>query len=276
MTGKLKRRELLMGIGALGAGGLTMSAGAFSMLSAPWLPGEESEHWRHLVRMQKSTQPGDIPWWYTGRIYGQVGEQAPEHLFNYEGTEIYWVEAMPNGAFAVSSRTLSFFRDKETGEMLREYLNPFTGKTNKVTPNQLGGKRSQIFSADGWQYQPESKDLSEALPWQIEWQRSSDLIWLTTSRAVKGAYQPLMECMTVFCPADAFMDSSVHNLPTHFTSTYLAAWQRWMEMGDRPGHLVWHSSGKKLASVDEIPDEYRQRAENEYGGLLTARPDSWD
>ena len=49
-----------------------------------------------------------------------------------------------------------------------------------------------------------------------------------------------------------------------------------MDMGDRPGHLVWHSSGRKLASVDEIPDEYRRRADAEFDGLLTAAPDSWD
>jgi hypothetical protein len=276
MTANLKRREVLMGVGALGMGALATSRSGLVFSSADWMPGDKSNHWRHMVRMQMSTAPEDVAWWYTGRIYAQVGEQAPKHLFNLEGTEIYWVEKLPSGDFALSSRTLTFFRDKDTGEMLRDYLNPFTGKTNKVSPNQLGGNRGQIFSGDGWSINFESGESPAANPWQLEWHRSSDLVWMTSSRFSKGLAQPLMECMTVFCPADALLNSSIQKLPTHFTSTYLSAWQRWLDMGDHPGHLVWHSSGKKLASVDEIPDEYRQRAENEVGGVLTARPDSWD
>ena len=41
-------------------------------------------------------------------------------------------------------------------------------------------------------------------------------------------------------------------------------WLAWMEMGDRPGHLLWHAAGAKLPGLDALPDEYRQRAEQEY------------
>jgi hypothetical protein len=34
-----------------------------------------------------------------------------------------------------------------------------------------------------------------------------------------------------------------------------------MQMGDAPGHLVWHASGRKMASWAELPSDYRQRAE---------------
>jgi hypothetical protein len=37
-----------------------------------------------------------------------------------------------------------------------------------------------------------------------------------------------------------------------------------MEMGDRPGHLLWHAAGAKLPGLDALPDEYRKRAEKEY------------
>ena len=45
-----------------------------------------------------------------------------------------------------------------------------------------------------------------------------------------------------------------------------------LDMGDRPGHLVWHAGGAKLRSIDELPAEYRRRAEKEYPALLSADP----
>ena len=42
-----------------------------------------------------------------------------------------------------------------------------------------------------------------------------------------------------------------------------------MEMGDRPGHLLWHAAGAKLNSIDELPEAYRKRAEAEYPERLT-------
>ncbi|MDH3639732.1 MAG: DUF1838 domain-containing protein [Gammaproteobacteria bacterium] len=273
---KLTRRTVLTGISALGLGAIAQARDTTAVSGARWLPGNADEHWRHLVRMQMSTRSEDVPWWYTGRIYAQVGDQAPQHLYNLEGTEIYWTRELPDGSFAISGRTLTFFRDKESGEMIREFVNPFTGKTNAVAANRLGGKDGSVYSASGWRFTSEYMGENEPRPWQFEWHRAGNLAWFTSSRFSRALPQPWLESMTVFCPVDSLLDPEINNLPTHFTSTYLSPWSSWLEMGDRPGHLVWHSSGKKLESIDEIPDEYRRRVDAEHGGVLTARPESWD
>lgn len=223
-----------------------------------------------------SVRPEDVLWWYTGRIYGQVGNEAPKHLFNLEGTEVYWSTPLADGSFLVSSRTLTFFRDRETGEMLREYRNPYTTNMNTVRPNQLGGRDTTLYAARGWGYGEELDAESALTPWEIEWYRSGDSVWLVSSRYLSEQPQPWLESMTVFCPVDRFLDPEVANVPSVFSSTYLSPWQGWMDMADTPGHLVWHSSGRKLDSIDQLPAEYRRRAEAEHGGLLTASPDSWE
>lgn len=271
----LTRRTLLTGISALGLGGLLPARHAVAT-TVDWLPGKASAQWRNLVRMQMSTRSEDVPWWYTGRIYAQVGDEAPLHLLNLEGTEIYWVRELADGSFAISGRTLTFFRDKDSGAMIREFTNPFTGKVNVVEANRLGGKDGSLYSVAGWRFTSEYMGEAEPRPWQVEWHRSGDLAWFTSSRFSRKLPQPWLESMTVFCPLGPLVDPAVPNLPTHFTSTYLSPWPRWLEMGERPGHLVWHSSGKKLRSIDDIPDEYRQRVEDEHGGVLTARPESWN
>ncbi len=272
----LTRRTLLTGISSLGFGALLNARGAVLAAGPDWLPGAPGQQWRNLVRMQMSTRSEDVPWWYTGRVYAQVGERAPEHLFNLEGTEIYWTRALADGSFAISGRTLTFFRDRDSGKMLREFENPLTGRTTGVGANRLGGQDGSSYSAAGWRFASESAADGAPHAWQVEWHRAGDLAWFTSSRYSRRFPQPWLESMTVFCDVESLLDPGQANLPSHFTSTYLSPWLPWLEMGERQGHLVWHSSGKKLASIDEIPDEYRRRAEAEFGGLLTAAPDSWD
>jgi hypothetical protein len=45
-----------------------------------------------------------------------------------------------------------------------------------------------------------------------------------------------------------------------------------MNMGNEPGHVIWHASGVKLRHIDELPREYRERAMREYPERMTARP----
>nr|BBD50083.1 hypothetical protein [Haliea sp. ETY-M] len=265
-----------------GGGFLALASAAPNIAGAAhwdgeWLPGSDDDVWRHTVRMQGSTKPEDVVWWYTGRIYAQVGESEPRHLFNLEGTEIYYYEAHPDGGFVVSSRTLTFFRDAESGAMIRRFDNPYTGKVNEVGANRLGGRHNARYDASGWRFvSPELGMGERSQPWTFEWQRAEDLAWFTSSRYLREMPQPWLECMTVFCPADALLDASRHNLPAHFSSTYLAPFPRWMEMGEHPGHVMWHSSGNKLSTAEAIPEEYRRRVAAEYGGVLTAHPDSFD
>ena len=73
----------------------------------------------------------------------------------------------------------------------------------------------------------------------------------------------------MFVPVDKFNDPELGRLPTVFSSTVTMPWADWMEMGDEPGHLLWHAAGAKLGSIDELPADYRQRAEAEYPERMT-------
>jgi hypothetical protein len=73
----------------------------------------------------------------------------------------------------------------------------------------------------------------------------------------------------MFVSLDKFNDPDLVRLPTVFSSTVTMPWQEWMEMGDRPGHLLWHAAGAKLESVDELPGDYRRRAEAEHPERMT-------
>jgi hypothetical protein len=45
-----------------------------------------------------------------------------------------------------------------------------------------------------------------------------------------------------------------------------------MDMGDQPGHVIWHASGAKLDSIDDLSPEFRQRLERDHADRTTAYP----
>ena len=207
------------------------------------------------MKLHASTADGQVPWYYTGRIYAVREGQAPVHLFNLEGTEIYWVRRTGPSAWTTQGSTLTFYRDAATGEYFDSYRNPLNGRTLSVRPNVLRSGKPSTFSLQG-----HGLGGGAAEPWLVESHQSGDDVWLITSRSLRNAPQPWLEAQTMMGKASQIVDPEVTAAPAMFSSSYLAPWLAWLEMGDAPGHLLWHSSGRKLPSIDEIPAAYMQRA----------------
>lgn len=274
MTYDISRRAMLGGLSGLGLGaGLGGAADPGGVFPA----ADDREAWLQAwMRTQSSLEQQDSPWWYMGRIYAQVGERKPLHILDLEGTEIYWARAPENGEYSISSRTLTFFKAPGSPEMLDQFANPYTGESLPVQPNILGGP-------DGARYTREGMVLSERIDpsgnlrrWNWEWTHSGRHVWMMASRGLNHMPQPWLETFTMFCLADDFADPAIKSLRSSFSSTYFSPWLHWMGMENRPGHLIWHSSGCKLNSVDEVSPAYRERAERLFPGKLTANPASWD
>jgi len=210
------------------------------------------------MKLHASSENAEVPWFYTGRIYAIRERQAPLHLFNLEGCEIYWVRRTGEGEWTTTSSTLTFYRDPVSGAYLDSYTNPLTGRTLPVSPNVLRtppGKFS-TFSAKGHEA---SREV--LIPWQVETHASGGVVWLVTSRYALHMPQPWLEVQTILGSEAELADPRVSNPTATFSSSYSAPYLGWMQMGDAPGHLLWHSSGRKLASFAELPESYRARAE---------------
>lgn len=276
MTADITRRAWLSGAGLLALG-----------LSAPALPrvagrvpapvpdlSLPENNVRALVRIMASLDEEDVPWWYDGTIYGVVGDEQPRPLIRFEGMELYWMYQLPGGQYELTGNTLTFFRDLETGAMTDTFRNPYTGMLNQVQPAVQGGSRGRGFniSVDGVRFTPAIEQIPPR-PLLLNWTFCRDMVWMHNETAYPpGMAPPRMQRQTMFAPLADFADPVVRRLPTTFSSTVFMPWLRWMDMEDRPGHLVWHASGAKLRSLDDLPAEYRQRAERDHAGYLTADP----
>ena len=229
---------------------------------------------RQLVRITASLEPRDVPWWYDGTIFGVVPGGNPRPLLKFEGMELYWMQPLAGGDYELIGNTLTFFRDVKTGAMLSEFRNPYTKAVNPVPPAVQGGGpgRGFNYSVKGIRLTRLIDQLPEE-PLVLDWTFARDMVWLHNwTRYPPGLPPPRWQQQTMFASQKDFLDKSLPGIPAVFSSTVHMPWLKWLDMGERPGHLVWHAGGAKLNSIDELPAEYRQRAEKEFPALLSANP----
>ena len=276
MSSSVTRRTALGGFTLFGLGGL--GAGLPRTAAAADLPdiNTPAGNLRNLLRMSASLDPEDCPWFYNGTIFAIIGEEAPKPIMTFQGMEMYWAEQLEEGRYWFTGNTVSFMTDVETGSWLREMKNPYTGKTVEVPAAVQGGNpnRGFYYSVDG--VEPSwAADKIEDKPLQLWWTAAGDYVWLHNETVYPpGLPQPRKQRQTNFARRDHFIDPEVRRIPATFSATFFSPWPHWMDMGDQPGHVIWHASGAKLDSIADLPDVYRQRLEAEHPDRMTANPNA--
>jgi len=219
-----------------------------------------------FIRMMASLIDEDVPWWYNGTVYAVLGEQQnPQALFTFEGMELYRVAELEDGTYELTGNTVTFFRDF-AGDWLTNFKNPFTGKTVKAGVAVQGGGPGRGFNLSVNGVKPTKlRDKIPDEPMSKWWSVAAGRIWMNNDTVYPpGLPPPRAQGQSMFATVDEFNDADLPRIPGVFSSTVTMPWQDWMEMGDQPGHLLWHAAGAKLSSQDELPTEYRKRAEAEY------------
>lgn len=268
------RRELLAGAGAMAVLGAPWSSLATPDAAAAISLPTPRDNLLALIRIQASLREEDVPWWYSGVIYGAEDGKAPRLLFGFEGMEMYWMRHLDGGEFELIGHTVSFLRDAASGEWLREWRNPYTGEVLEVPAATQGGGAGRGFnySEKGIRPTPFIEQMPERPP-AYRILSGGGRIWMSKETEYPpGMAQPRLQRQTMNCALEEFTDPAVERLSTQFASTVFMPWRAWMNMDGHPGHLIWHAAGLKLDSVDSLPPAYRARLEAEHPDKLTARP----
>jgi hypothetical protein len=231
---------------------------------------------RHLVRMQGSLREQDVPWWFTGVIFAVTGDQAtPQPLVRFEGLEVYWFEHVEDG-YRLGGHTVTFFRDYASGEYLYEFANPWTGQTDVVKPAVQGGNLGFAYTKEGiWPVRLDGRTFEEPrrAPLRLQWHAAGEHVWLQHQTVYPPGVPPMHgQRQTMFASRAAFFDDRLDMLPSTFSSTVFMGWLKWMNMAEHPGHVIWHASGAKLSSIEQLPRAFLDRARREHPERLSARP----
>tara|TARA_B100001079_G_scaffold63019_1_gene53571 strand:- start:1360 stop:1767 length:408 start_codon:yes stop_codon:yes gene_type:complete len=105
-------------------------------------------------------------------------------------------------------------------------------------------------------------------PLVLDWTFGPKTVWLhNKTNYPPGLSSPRMQRMTMFAPLNQFLDQNVKSLPSLFSATVLMPWLPWMDMDEVEGHTLWHASGVKLDSIEQLPKEYYNRMMSEHPDL---------
>jgi len=272
MSMKLLRREFLMGLGlatVLASDKTESMVNGTVPSSAPDLTLPVN-NLLSLMRMQSTLGNEDqVPWHYNGTLYFQKGSEQPIPMVKIEGMESYKVIPQDDGSYEILGNMLTFFRDVDSGEMIRDYRNPYTGKVNKVSPNIRRASLGRGLNISTMGSRPTSFiDQMPDKPLILDWTFGPKTVWLHNQTSYPpGLSPPRVQRMTMFAPLDEFLDPNNLSLSTMFTATVLMPWLPWMDMDDVEGHTLWHASGVKLDSIDQLPEEYSKRMMAEHPEL---------
>ncbi len=211
--------------------------------------------------------------WYHWIVFAVPETQAPIPLVRYEGIEYSLLRHLGNNNFRLHAHNLSFPRDLN-GEFTSEVLNPVTGERVAVGPSIITDDPGTVHNPIGF------RNINGDGTYQKRYTMFRLEDELLKLDSVRGAPpdKPVthMENSCQWVPFDEFTNPNTKSLPAHFAGGYLYEYPRWLNMGDRPGHLYSMFDGKKISSVEELPDEFMDRARREYPELLLPRWQDFD
>ena len=208
---------------------------------------------------------------FHGEAFSRVPGERDRKLFDVEGYNIRQCVTVTDPTrgtgWRLVSRELLLYVDPATGELLKEWKNPWTGQTVKVlqTANDPVNQRPVFpIGADG---------KPATWPGTI----SGDTWWNTITVPLfyinplggnyqknVGGYYHATEMFNFFGSVSTLTDPKIPNPPIEVGWVRMADWLPWMEMSGRAGLIYMHAAGRKLESYEQLPALMRKAIETEY------------
>lgn len=210
-----------------------------------------------------------VIWWMSGTRYGVVDAES-RALYGMEVGIFQRFFAQPDGSWKLAMFELTYYSDLTSGKLLETFANPYTGASNRVRHVRLGPEIRQMTSS-GQYTDPDDAAVKNMLrdyaatlgPATL----NGDSIWIPFSVEAKiGFPKPtapeihLNIYTTVAGNLEDALNPETISADCSFSFQNVLKWEPWMQMGDHPGSMMSQASGKKLHSLDELPERYAEMA----------------
>lgn len=252
------------------------------------LPAKTRDPDQNLIAYMKalSDLAGRPTWrFHAGRILAVATPGDIAHPFmDFVACKQDRVRRLTDDSYQYGYRGVILFTGLETGRVLDRFDNPITGMTNTV--NHFYTKwgsgiytRSGSYSLAAEGREQEAPGL-ENQPFQLGWSIVDDDVYLTYDERVavrtpEGRVAYADNSMYRYHVSLAQLaDPSISSADAIMSWDTTTTWWPWMEMGERPGHLIFGSMGKKYDSLEAIPRAVIEASEARFPGQLT-RPIDW-
>ena len=282
----LGRRDLL-GLGlVLGGSALTAAAAApagSGLVSDPRL-ADPRFNMEAAARLLGRTDGRPAFYHARGVMYGmRPGEHARE-LLAFEGCAARLFRPFGDGTgYALGLREWLLFRDPDSGAVAESWRNPYTGQEALLPHFRGGGGMAHVWTQTG-QGRRGHEALAKPLPpqvytWEFDGDRGMCSIeqFIAFPARVTPEQDPMASTGAIrhefqvrsftFSRRDLF-DPRKPFLSTIETWVMKNDWMPFMMMGNWPGHHIWRASGRKLASLDLLPQAFIAETERRWPGTI--------
>ncbi len=253
-------------------------------------PADALTAFRKVQCSVRDNEPVVYHW--EGEMYARVEGEPDKHLFNLQGMNIRQcvsVEDPKRGkGFRQVSRELMFYTDTKTGEIVREWTNPWTGKKVEVVhvANDPVNMRAPMFptNADGTPYQLRARIQNGRvfMPTVVP-------LWYLNPmggdyQAYVGNQYHSMEIFDFVVEEADLLDATKPRANPSIAWVRLSPWLPFMEMTGRGGVLVFNAVGQTLPNgiaglpkviTDEIAARYPEYTAPPPGDDTRPNETSW-
>jgi hypothetical protein len=263
-------------ITALLLAGVAATPGVARMLD-PSKPEDALEISKRTQCGEKDGQPAVYYW--SGNVYSRVEGERDRLLFRGEGMNIRQCVAVTDPqrgkGYRQVSREIMLYLDPATGEVLRQWKNPWTGETVEVmhiANDPVNGRPQFPIGADGKPYTINVKRMGPWVQMPLE-------VPLFYHNVLGGDYQEYvgndyhaMEIFDFAARADELLDTAKPTAYPSVSWVRLSNWMPWMKMRSRQGIMIFNAMGTKLKSFDELPPVLKQEIAANYPAYTAPPP----
>lgn len=223
-------------------------------------------------RLSGSLDDRLIIWWMSGTRYGVVDARSTA-LYNMEVGMFHRWYRQTDGSFKAAFFELTYYSDPDSGTLLREFSNPYTGEINTVRHVRLGPEIRHLTVAGlATEANPMIREFRSSMgPAMV----NDDRLWIPNSVEATigfpkaGAPEILINIYTTVqgSLADA-LNSKLVSAPCTLQFHNVLKWEPWMQMDAHPGHMMSIAAGRKLESIEQLPPAYLAMAEEVHGKYI--------
>ncbi len=277
------RNEMGMPMKRLMIGALAALAASSAALAAPGRldlsnPVDALAASRKVQCSLKDGEPVVFHW--SGKIYSRVPGEPDRHLFNLEGMNVRACvtvkDAVKGDGYKLISRELMLYLDPKTGEVLKTWNNPWTGKAVDVVhvANDPVNARVPTFPRNdkGEPFKFEGRTQGGRIFMPIE-------VPLFYKNPLAGDYQDYvgnqyhaMEIFDFMLDEKDLLDARKSTAQAAVAWVRIAEWLPWMEMNSRSGIMVINAMGQTVPGIDALPPVLQTQLAGDYKTYRTPPP----
>ena len=231
----------------------------------------------------------------SGVVSGVRPGEPVRDLFAFEVVSTARAWKQPDGSYRVLHRETVLYTDSQSGEVLSEYLNPYTNERVKVVHvvNDPWNESFEEFEPRPPSYGGLNKNTDAPrkpliVPWReipgglVIAERHIHLYYPSALQPDKwpresgGKTNQVSEYFTYILPLKDMQDQRKTSLEHSGTWSRVTPWLPWMLMGQAPGHILYESLVSSFDRIDQFKPKvlaYMQKALPEM--LVPPPKESW-